>query len=252
MYDCSDNWTNKDDKSFLNKILDFLTSKSEKLIVKNTRIHSASSPFLKDKIELLSLKECHLIEHGYNPSLFKNEVNKTNEVEKLCFIGALQGNKVDIELLYSMAKLRLNWEFWIIGPVPMENLKDSTYRLFEKLENVYIKGAVAPELIPQELETMDIGLLPYKNTEFTKGVFPLKFYEYLASNLNVVGCNLDSLKRFVDLGVYIESTDNVEDFIDKCEIALKTDVPIKVYEKLLKGATWEKRFDKLFSKVIGE
>lgn len=246
IYDCSDNWTNKDNKSIINKALDFLTTTSEKHIIKNTNIHTASSPFLKQKIESLSLKECHLIEHGYNPIMFKNKADKISKLSKLCFIGSLQGNKVDTKLLYSMAKLRPKWEFWIIGSITSENLKDRTYRLFVKLENVFIKDAIAPEQIPKELESMNVGLLPYKNTEFTKGIFPLKFYEYLASNLNVVGCNLASLNRFSDLGVYIQSSDAVEDFIEKCESGLKKEVPVEKYKQLLKEATWEKQFDKMY------
>jgi len=254
IYDCSDNWTNKDEKGLMKKILDYITSKSEKRIVRNTRIHTASAPFLKNKIELMSSRECYLIEHGYNPTMFDDLIKPAveNDNNKFCFIGGLQGNKVDSELLLSIAKSRPEWEFWIIGPFPAEKNKDSTYKQLEKLENVYLKGPVAPDLIPMQLRTMNVGLLPYKNTEFAKGVFPLKFYEYLAANLNVVGCNLSSLRKYANNGVYMESSDRVDEFIEKCEIALKTDPPSELIKESLKHATWEKRFDEMYSKATEE
>lgn len=250
MYDCSDNWTNKDSKGLLNKILDFLTTKSENLIIKNTETHTTSSPYLKNKVELLSNKKCHLIEHGFNPSMFSNTPKVEKSGNKLCFIGALQGNKVDTGLLYAVAVEKKEWEIHIIGPVPEENLKTTKYKLFENLDNVFIHGPVEPDQIPFELGKMDLGLLPYKDTEFTKGIFPLKFYEYLAANLNVVGCNLSSLTRFQEIGVYSQSDGSVDGFIDSCKVALSLEVPYKLHEQLLKEATWEKRFDKMYSYVL--
>ena len=97
---------------------------------------------------------------------------------------------------------------------------------------------------------MDLGILPYKNTQFTKGIFPLKFFEYMAAGLPIVGCNLHSLKKFDELGVYYNSTDKTEDFLRVCKKALESTVPVDIYKNVLNSVSWDYKFEEMYSTVI--
>ena len=63
----------------------------------------------------------------------------------------------------------------------------------------------------------NIALLPCVHNEYTRSMFPMKFFEYLAAGLPVVSTRLPSLAEFAD---YIYFADSAEEFASKINIAL--------------------------------
>ena len=86
---------------------------------------------------------------------------------------------------------------------------------YQKLENIIFINFLNKIKLSEELSNSEIGLLI--NNDDTHSRFytdPLKYYEYLASGLKVVGPNFEShqeLKKFGNTFLYIDT--DKEDFI---------------------------------------
>lgn len=72
--------------------------------------------------------------------------------------------------------------------------------------------------------------------EYNKAVFPEKFFEYLATDLPMVGSGLPSTRKYEEEGVYYLAQSNIEDFIKGCEKALKWEKDNKYIEIRIKKA----------------
>jgi teichuronic acid biosynthesis glycosyltransferase TuaH len=73
------------------------------------------------------------------------------------------------------------------------------------LPNVQWVGAKPFESLPSYVRTMDVGLLPYADTEFNRASFPLKVLEYLAAGRPAVATDLPAIRELGEV-VRIEST----------------------------------------------
>ena len=67
------------------------------------------------------------------------------------------------------------------------------------------------------MHSSDIGILPCVLNSYTRAMFPMKFFEYLAAGLPVVSTRLPALEEFSD---YVEFADSAYDFASKIEIIL--------------------------------
>ena len=137
------------------------------------------------------------------------------------FIGALSGYKIDFSLLRFIAESRPDWSIVLIGKVG-EGDPQTNISLLTGLPNLYLMGPRNYEQLPPYLKGFDVGLLPNLINEYTKSMFPMKFFEYLASGTPVVGVDLPALEDFKELAC-LEPT--YEKFLHAIEKTLGGDVP---------------------------
>jgi teichuronic acid biosynthesis glycosyltransferase TuaH len=76
----------------------------------------------------------------------------------------------------------------VVGPASSDLGTD--YHALVKRSNVVAIGPRPFEEMPQWLDIMHVGLLPYHVDEFNRGSFPLKTLEYLVAGLPVVSTPL--------------------------------------------------------------
>lgn len=132
-------------------------------------------------------------------------------------IGYLGGirNWLDFELLnYIIPKLS-DVNFIFIGSISSTAKKDM--EKIKSYKNVLWIDYVVPNHLPKYLSLFNVGIIPFKTTEFFKCVFPNKFYEYLASRIPVVCTNLLELKEYQNIIGYSYEK---EDFLKNCLLAL--------------------------------
>lgn len=87
-----------------------------------------------------------------------------------------------------------------------------------------------------------VGIIPFKINKYMEGVFPNKFFEYMAAGVPIVTTALKELEKYSDIIGY--SRDN-DEFISNCKSALKGDFDgkIKNYKIIAQENSWNIRAD---------
>jgi glycosyltransferase involved in cell wall biosynthesis len=170
-------------------------------------------------------------------------------VPRLGFIGAISQYKLDLKLINSIAEKHSEWSLVLIG-AKGEGEKEAEMGELEKYKNVFILGGRNYNILPQYLKGFDVCLLPNALNEYTKNMFPMKFFEYLSAGKPVVATNLAALSEFSEQCYLSRSHEEFEKNIIK---ALSEDSPAKKSTRMetAKAFTWEKRLDEM-SDIIGE
>ena len=80
--------------------------------------------------------------------------------------------------------------FVLVGP---EQTDMSALRAFP---NVHLLGKKSHAEVPRYVKAFDVGLVPYRLTDYTANVYPTKLNEYLAMGMPVVATDLPEIRRF--------------------------------------------------------
>lgn len=107
------------------------------------------------------------------------------------YIGALH-QWVDQDLVAAVAQRMPDVAFAMVGPVHSD-----TSRL-TACANVHLLGARPHTEVPAYIKGFDVGLVPYRVSEYTASVYPVKLNEYLAMGVAVVATDLPEIRRFND------------------------------------------------------
>ncbi|MFT4122952.1 MAG: glycosyltransferase [Microbacteriaceae bacterium] len=107
---------------------------------------------------------------------------------RVIFAGNLSPKKVDFGLLEALADEGL--EVLVAGPRAEGGGGDDTEYQSMIRHGVHHLGMLSLEELAGELAQASVGLIPYRINDYTRGVSPLKTYEYLAAGLPVVSTAL--------------------------------------------------------------
>jgi len=262
IYDCSDDhtsmgWKRKEERTvwsrYYRKIGIYLMTKSETTVLEKSDVVIASSKYLQEKFLAHGADEVELIETGVDFELFECNKYRCAEIERLPspkfgFVGVMK-EKIDFELLHDVASKKQSWHFILIGPKNKPVVPGFDDLIQE--DNVYWVDGVELERIPSVLKSLDVGLMPYKDIEYNQSVFPLKYHEYLAAGLPVVGCGLPSTKHHEKEGVYLHTNNGTDDTISGYDSALSwSDDYENIRIKIAREADWDRKFELLYEQVV--
>lgn len=223
---------------------------------------------LKDDLNRKLIKYCNLIfttsitmqsfakSIGKEPYLIPNGYTLGNDVKALTdvfpkggkIIGYLGNVRdwIDFALIKDLLASLDNTEYLaFVGPVSKNVL-----HIIEELKGndkfIHIE-AVDYGNIMGYIKAFDIGIIPFKRNNFSDGVFPNKFFEYIAGNIRIVSTNLPDLCAFRDS---INVASDSEEFIRMC----KSDVSLlnfdaDFYSRIRNESSWENRVRE-FEKVL--
>jgi glycosyltransferase involved in cell wall biosynthesis len=123
------------------------------------------------------------------------------------FIGAISGYKLDMPLIKRMAETHPDWQLVLIGQVgegdPWTNVDELRQR-----PNIHFMGPRAYQQLPAYLKGFDVAILPSQLNEYTRSMFPMKFFEYLAAGKPVVATNLHALQAFKHVACIADGHDS--------------------------------------------
>ncbi len=260
VYDCSDLWAAPlglaSEGSLRKRTAKKLIFRLENRIIRSSEVLFASSGYLSQQIAARSGREAKMIENGVELQMFLDgEANSARTSlssiprPRLGFVGGMK-NKIDFALLERVAEEKPGWSLVLIGPGILIE-RDDFNRLLRH-DNVHWIEKIRPEEVPAYLRGLDVGLMPYREIEYNKAVFPLKLFEYLAAGLPVVGCGVPETGRYSAEGVYLHVAR--AGFIGACEAALAwTGIDDEAFRKsrkeLAARADWEKKFDCMYREV---
>jgi glycosyltransferase involved in cell wall biosynthesis len=163
------------------------------------------------------------------------------------YIGVLSDFKVDFDLIYAVATQKKEWHWVLIGE-EREGQSSDKVRKLELLPNVHFLGYKRYQELPHYLSGMAVVTLPSIINDYTRSMFPMKYFEYLAAGLRVVGTPLEFSKHYKN---GIEIAASTEQFIDALGRQL-TLGPLSEDESLMYVGdnTWDKRMIKMWTLIV--
>ncbi len=163
---------------------------------------------------------------------------------RLVYHGVLSDFKVDFPLLMQTAQARPQWQWVIIGE-EREGQRSELLAQLARLPNVHLLGYRNYQSLPQYLRGMRVGVLPTLLNEYTRSMFPMKFYEYLAAGLPVVSTPLDFAK---EPRAGLEVGGDPDAFIAAIEKQLaRGKLTVAEAVAAVGENTWERRLDKMLA-----
>jgi glycosyltransferase involved in cell wall biosynthesis len=165
----------------------------------------------------------------------------------VAFAGNLVEYKVDFPLIANAAQKMPDTQFILIGPEWEGNPSGALDEL-KALTNVHFIGFVEYEDLPDHLASADALMMPYRLTDHTKNIFPLKFFEFLATGKPVVSTALPTLAKYNKLVPLTLNTDEftkaLEDALAEAQNSLRDD-----RLTLARQNTWESRINAIIDFV---
>lgn len=185
---------------------------------------------------------CFLVKNGVDLGIFKTNKSQKNTIKTIGYVGSID-NRLDVQLLENLIQHFPENPFLFVGRIVDEHV----FKTLNRFENVRFEGAKNSEELPEFINKIDIGLIPFKKNEFTRAIYPLKINEYLASGMPVVATDFADLS---DFEAYIYSTKK-DDFIAQLKKAIEEDNQEIIQNRIqfAEQNTWKNRA-LAFSKII--
>jgi len=166
---------------------------------------------------------------------------------RIGFAGAVEGYKLDIALLSTIADERPDWQITLIGPAATG---DPALDALTAKPNVHLLGPRPYAELPDYLAAMDVLIIAYGLNEYTRGCFPIKFFEYLATGKPVVCTELPALAEYGDIIPLVSDSSAFAEAVAGA-LAGEQDDKRQTRVNLAFENTWEKRIGELL-KLIDE
>jgi glycosyltransferase involved in cell wall biosynthesis len=226
-----------------------LLAAADLTLVTSPELFNAKKPLAKNIHYLPNVADVEHIIKSQDPNLAVPADLASIARPVLGFIGAVSNYKIDFGLLNAIALARPAWSIVLIGAVG-EGEKAVEISRLQELPNIHILGGRPYDTLPNYLKGFDVCLLPNKLNEYTRNMFPMKFFEYLASGRPVVSTALASLREFRE---YYYQADTAEAFIQCIEKALQENS--QANEKriaIAKKFSWTTRMEEISSLLEGK
>ncbi|MGE3517308.1 MAG: glycosyltransferase, partial [Vicinamibacterales bacterium] len=133
------------------------------------------------------------------------------------YIGGLH-QYVDQSLVCAVAEAMPSASIVLVGP---EQVDLSALR---QHANVHLIGAREHAQLPRYIKAFDVGLVPYRLSDYTAHVYPTKLNEYLAMGIPVVSTDLHEIRQFVRRhGCVVAVADSTDTFVAAVRRACEAD-----------------------------
>ena len=177
----------------------------------------------------------HLFPSGVNLELFEDArqsaVEPPADVRALRrpvigYVGGLH-QWVDQDLLAAVAAGIPDATFVFVGPEQTDVAK------LRRCPNVRLLGTRPHDELPRYVKAFDVGIVPYRLTEYTANVYPAKVNEYLAVGIPVVATELPEIRRFNAMhGDVVDVANDPQAFSRAIRSALQDSSPPEVERRI--------------------
>lgn len=184
---------------------------------------------------------CYFLENAIDEMFIKSPSNMPcrngGARPRLGYVGWIT-QRTDLNLLAFIAKERPGYDIIIVGP--HENVINMEEFGLTQLKNVYIENAIPYNIVPEFLTTIDVCLIPHRDTLYSRSMNPLKIFQYLASGRPIVSTPIAGVGRWDGM---ISVAENYREFVDKIDDVIRNDSQTDSLRRI--GAvsleTWEIR-----------
>ena len=251
VYDCVDEYTAfpayKDCK-------EWLSAREEKLC-RAADLVFTTAPALYERKRVFNPEGTHYVHNVGDADHFKQTANPGLVVPAdiaglakpvILFVGAVSNYKLNIDWMLELARTRPSYQIALVGPVGVSDPGTNVSEL-KSLPNVHVLGTRDYSELPAYLKGCDVAVIPYRLNEYTESVFPIKFFEYLATGKPVVVSRLPALDGFLDS---VRVADDAQSFVTQCDDAIASQgAGAEARVALAEANSWSSRVDALMGHI---
>ncbi|MBK9170148.1 MAG: polysaccharide pyruvyl transferase family protein [Bryobacterales bacterium] len=200
----------------------------------------ASAASLADRLRAMGANEVHYVPNAVNRRLFSwrphpRPADMPEAEFTILYVGALWGHWFDWQLLLDVAHAYPKAAVVVIG--------DYHGQCPGQTPNLHFLGLKAQRDLPPYLANANVALIPFKPSELTQAVSPLKVFEYLAMKLPVVSTPLKELEQLP----YVTLAATPALFVEAVGRARWEQVDDGVIEGFLSQNSWSARVQQILS-----
>jgi glycosyltransferase involved in cell wall biosynthesis len=207
---------------------------TERRLLESSDLVTVDANFLKEKHRGVR-PDLVQIESGVDFNLFQEAYTglSVDKVRTVGFFGSMDERRFDFDLVQELS--RAGFVVRLLGPLSHSTLS--------RVPGVEYRGEVPHRDLPVHLRGVDALIIPYKINSFSKGTFPAKTYECLATGKPVVATPLPDLTKF---GEHIYLAASAGDFVRVLHRLPELETPEKMRARveLARENSWEVRFEK--------
>ena len=163
---------------------------------------------------------------------------------RIGYIGDINSQRLDADLLYDLAKNKPGYSFVMIGG------EDKVFAMHQlhQLSNVYFIGKIPKNEVPEYMSALQVCLNPQALNEITIGNYPRKVDEYLALGKPVVATKTDAMDLFKE-HVYLAS--GINEYTELVETALAENSEAKKQAriKFAHSHSWENNVNNIYTAI---
>ncbi len=153
------------------------------------------------------------------------------------YVGNLDSDRLDVELIERIARANPNWSMVLIG---------STHRcaheaVLRRYANVSILGVVPYAESVRYIASFDAAILPHLDNELTQHMNPLKLFVYCSLGVPVVSTDVGGLECFRDLVRIAGSHDEFLRKLEECVAGNQSEAERAAIRKRVLEHSWEAR-----------
>lgn len=221
--------------------------KLEPVLIRNNDLCVANSTFLTDYCKQFNPNSYYVGQgcevETFTNGLYSRKPEDLSGIKRpiIGYVGSLNSNRLDINIIENIALSFPDFSIVLIGP------EDDTFKSssLHQLKNVYFGGAKLAEELPAYINAFDVCINPQLVNEITIGNYPRKIDEYLALGKPVVATKTKTMETFKDYVYLVEENDSYYDSIYKA-IFENNDAISSERKKFAASHTWENSVAEIF------
>ncbi len=165
---------------------------------------------------------------------------------RIGFFGVID-ERLDIELIAGVARLRPDWHLVLIGPTV--KIDPAT---LPSSPNIHYLGGKSYDELPVYLAGWDVAMIPFANNESTKFISPTKTPEYLAGGRPVISTPIADVVNPYHTKKLVSIASTPEEFVAAMEAlpqGKKQKAWLTAVDKFLDDFSWDITWEKMLSRM---
>lgn len=165
---------------------------------------------------------------------------------RLGYLGWIM-ERTDLALLAGVAVQRPDWDLVLVGPEHPRGYVRASGLL--ELANVRWLGELPNREAPTFLQSLDVCLIPHRDTKYSRSMQPLKLYQYLASGRPVVSTPVGGIEDVID---HVQVAYDAAGFVGRIQDRLDNDSVAESVARIdaVRTETWDIRAREMLATAL--
>jgi teichuronic acid biosynthesis glycosyltransferase TuaH len=163
------------------------------------------------------------------------------------FVGRIN-DRTDLRLLEAIADRGRS--LLLVGPKD-PSFEPKRFEALRRRRNVRWVGLKPSGALPNYLRVLDVGIVPYRDSRFNRGSFPLKTLEYLAAGRAVVATDLPAIRWLATDLICIADPASFADEVDRLLDLPRTSAMLARRQAFAAQHSWANRAADVYEALLG-